>query len=542
MPDILLVQPPIRDFYLTAKRTIPYGLACIAGVLREAGFSVQILDALATRRTKTVAPPAEMAFLDQFYGRADRSPFSLFHGYKHYGLSYAAISRIARSSGAWLVGVSSLFSPYADMAEKTAELVRSALPESVVVLGGHHPTAMPEAAMASPSVDYVLRGEGEASLPLLARALRRGEPMNGVPGAVWREANGDLVTRPPAVAGDLNRLPLPDLGLVDLGYYRRGDRGAATLVASRGCPMACSYCCMGSDSYQTYRRRSVGSVLAEIEDAVVRHGAGFVDFEDENISLDRKWFLQLLEAIEARFGRRQLELRAMNGLFPPSLDREVVQAMQKAGFDTLNLSLGATGVDQLRRFRRPDVRAAFDRALDLAESVGISSVGYVIAGAPFQRPEDSLADLVYLAQRRVLAGLSIFYPAPGSRDFECCDRMGLLPDSLLLMRSSGLPISHTTTRLETATLLRLARILNFIKSLIDQRIALPDARPIPSTQLDGITDRTEAGKLLLAAFFHDGRVRGVSPQGQVFEHTVCLDMTRRFVRCLNRVRVRGANR
>ena len=30
MVDILLIQPPIRDFYLTAKLTMPYGLACIA--------------------------------------------------------------------------------------------------------------------------------------------------------------------------------------------------------------------------------------------------------------------------------------------------------------------------------------------------------------------------------------------------------------------------------------------------------------------------------------------------------------------------------
>lgn len=25
--DVVLLQPPIRDYYLTAKRTIPYGLA-----------------------------------------------------------------------------------------------------------------------------------------------------------------------------------------------------------------------------------------------------------------------------------------------------------------------------------------------------------------------------------------------------------------------------------------------------------------------------------------------------------------------------------
>ena len=63
MPDILLIQPPIRDFYLTAKRTMPYGLASIAASLRQAGFSVTILDALATDKARVIAWPSEMAFL-----------------------------------------------------------------------------------------------------------------------------------------------------------------------------------------------------------------------------------------------------------------------------------------------------------------------------------------------------------------------------------------------------------------------------------------------------------------------------------------------
>ena len=58
--DILLIQPPIRDFYLTAKRTVPYGLASIAAGLIEAGFSVQILDALSTAKSRVVDLPPEM--------------------------------------------------------------------------------------------------------------------------------------------------------------------------------------------------------------------------------------------------------------------------------------------------------------------------------------------------------------------------------------------------------------------------------------------------------------------------------------------------
>ena len=93
MPDILLLQPPIRDFYLTAKRTVPYGLASIAAVLRQAGYSVVILDALATARSRKIQLPPEMSYLEPFYGTPDRSPFGLFHHYRHFGLSFEQISR-----------------------------------------------------------------------------------------------------------------------------------------------------------------------------------------------------------------------------------------------------------------------------------------------------------------------------------------------------------------------------------------------------------------------------------------------------------------
>jgi hypothetical protein len=91
--EILLIQPPIRDFYLTAKRTIPYGLASIATVLIEAGFSVQILDALATAKSRIIDLPHEMAYLRSFYGRPDQSPFALFHHFKHFGYSFDTIGQ-----------------------------------------------------------------------------------------------------------------------------------------------------------------------------------------------------------------------------------------------------------------------------------------------------------------------------------------------------------------------------------------------------------------------------------------------------------------
>ncbi|MCK5348710.1 MAG: radical SAM protein, partial [Desulfobacula sp.] len=85
---VVLVQPPIEDFYLTKKRTIPYGLAAIAACIKQKGFHVEILDALATNKSKTIAYPEEFSHLKTFYGKKDITTFCLFHEFKHFGYSY----------------------------------------------------------------------------------------------------------------------------------------------------------------------------------------------------------------------------------------------------------------------------------------------------------------------------------------------------------------------------------------------------------------------------------------------------------------------
>jgi hypothetical protein len=532
MPAVLLIQPPVRDFYLTRQRTVPHGLACLAGALLETGFSTEILDALASGKARELPWPETMAHLRPHYGRPDRSPFALFQRYQHFGSSFAHIGAAARASGAWLVGISSLFSAYHEEALQTAAAVRAAHPGCRIVLGGHHPSAFPEEVLGSHAVDFVIRGEGEEALPQLARALQGGPPLESVPGLVWRGEHGELRRNPPAT-GDLEARPLPATHLL-----RTRGRPRAVVVTSRGCPLRCSYCSLGASSTLfPYRRRAVSSVLAELEREVGERAVRFIDFEDENLSLERDWFLELLHGIVTRFTGQPLELRAMNGLLPATLDGEVVRAMREAGFSRLDLSLGSSSAAQLRRFRRPDQRAGFDRALALAEQNGLPAVGYLVAGAPGQEPADSVEDLLYLAARRVLVGLSIFYPSPGSADWQRCAEAGRLPAEPSLWRSSALPLEGATSRGQAAPLLRLARLLNYMKALLDAGRPLPEPAPLAETRLDA-TDPL-SGLRLLAAFLDDAQIRGLTPAGEVYLHSTDGGLCRQFLDGLAGLELRG---
>jgi len=476
--------------------------------------------------------------LQPFYGRPDRSPFSLFHNFRHFGYTFDTIGQRVKKAQPFLVGVSSLFSAYADQAIQTARIVKAYHPDCKVVVGGHHATALPRRVMDSAAVDFVLRGEAEQSLVLLAKAMRSATGYENIPGLVFRKTDGRLHVGKTVCSCNPDDLPLPAMHLIDRHYYRRNKKASSVVVASRGCPLKCTYCSIGASSPLSYRRRKIASVILEIETAVDQYNVGFIDFEDENLTLNRKWFLELLDEVRNRFDRKPIELRAMNGLLPSSLDEEVIAAMQAAGFRILNLSLGTTARSQLRRFQRPDLRGAFDRALEAAHTYGMQAVGYIIVGAPFQKATDSLKDLLFLSARSVLAGTSVFYPSPGSKDYMLCASLGVLPPVFSCMRSSALPISHTTTRIESVTLLRLSRIINFMKSLIDEGQPLPT--PAKAVNYIGAPeDRREAGRQLLQFFLYDAIIRGVSPEGEVFEHQIDRQLCERFLAGVKSIQIRG---
>ena len=482
--------------------------------------------------------PEDLAYLASYYRREDQSPFALFHRFRHYGYSFEHIRRQIKDSNAFLVGISSMFTAYSDTALSVAQIAKECLPESTVVLGGHHPTALPKEVMSEPFVDMVLRGEGELSLPKLAAALKSGSSLAEVPGIVFRNPDGSLFISEPTVVDELDKVPFPAFSLIRRSFYQRFGKDSISITASRGCPMACSYCATGKNSWMKFRKRSAESVIDEIRFFKKRRQVGFINFEDENLTIDQKWFLELMKGIQHLFFDNLPELRAMNGLFPPTLSETVVRAMKATGFKTLNLSLGSADSKQLARFNRPDVRDAFDRALELARKKSLSAVGYIIVGAPGQDPVSSVEDLLFLARRHVLCGVSVFYPAPGSADYKRCRDLGILPNSFSAMRATALPIDHRTSRTDSVTLLRLGRILNFIKSIVSAGQSLPFHEP-GRELIDPNLPRQQKGLQLLASFLNDGVIRGIEPDGTVYRQRTSTRLCRQFLEGLRKEPIAG---
>jgi len=107
------------------------------------------------------------------------------------------------------------------------------------------------------------------------------------------------------------------------------------------------------------------------------------------------------------------------------------------------------------------------------------------------------------------------------------------------MRSSALPLDDTTTRIEAATLLRLSRILNFMKSLKDIEGVIPESRPFSEDKIKS-SERQKISKRLLQYFLDDGIVRGVDSDGRIYSHLTDLFLTQQFVKKIKDIKVAGS--
>jgi len=468
--NVLLVQPPIRDFYRTSIRSEPIGLAYLAASLREDGHEVQILDCQ-TEQKRAVPVPSELSYLKDLYPFYDKSPFKLYTGFYHFGMWWEDIRKRIEDSKADVFGISSSFTPYHGEALGIARIVKEWDQRKIVVMGGAHVSCDPEGVLKSPDVDYVVLGEGEVRFSSLLDLIERkkSEDLEEIDGIGFHRDGALRIHPPREFIHDLDSLPHPARDLYDPGRYRIGKRYSTTIITSRGCPHHCAYCSAHLIMGRAFRARSPEAVIREMLECRTRLGTRLFDIEDDNFTFDRDRAKRLMRGIIEGFGEEKPELRAMNGISFASLDGELLQLMKQAGFRTVNLSFVSTFPSTIAGTLRPEGGIGFERILEETERSGLEAVVYAILGMPDQSIEEMVDTLIYLMGKRVLIGPSVYYPSPGTPLFQRCQERGILPPHSCQWRSAALPIqTEAFDRLDLSTLLRLARTINFLKGKMDE--------------------------------------------------------------------------
>ena len=459
---VLLIQPPVRDFYDTDVRLQPIGLAYLKAAVRKylPDIDIVIKDYHRGCGRRTIAIPEELRYLTDYYSAADKSPFSTFHQFYHFGKSFDEIEAEIADLKPDVVGISSLFTPYYREALEIAARVKHRT-AAVVVMGGSHASAAPESLLASPHVDFVIRGEGEKGFVEFLRHLLNQRSLEEVPNLAYKR-DSKITLNQMADNFPIDDLPVPDLSDFAPSTYTLAGKPMTFMITSRSCPHKCSFCSVHTTFGTNYRRRSLENVLEEIE-LRYRQGYRIIDFEDDNLTYYKNTFKELCRRLIARFPNREMEYVAMNGISYLSLDDELLELMFEAGFSQLNLALVSSDKTVRETTKRPHTLDAYVKVVNKAHALGFKMVSYQILGLPNESLESMIQTMAFNARLPVLLGASPFYRIPNS---PIAHGLTLTEEDYVKARLTALAIeTKNFSRDEIYTLLVTTRIINFLKGL-----------------------------------------------------------------------------
>ena len=229
------------------------GIGYMAAVLEKNGFDVDVLDASALE------------------------------------LTYEEIGKEILKRKPDIVSISAL-TPTIGVALDSADKIKQVKPDTIVVFGGYHPTSEFQSVLEEPSVDVVVRGEGEYTLLDLVQTVEEGGDLRNVKGLAFHdETDNSLVLTPDRpVILDLDELPFPAFHLFPMEKYRilNITTNVATIITTRGCPMKCSFCSSAALHGDKLRRRSYQNVCDEIELRLKEENIDTIAFMDDTFTLN----------------------------------------------------------------------------------------------------------------------------------------------------------------------------------------------------------------------------------------------------------------
>ena len=212
------------------------------------------------------------------------------------------------------------------------------------VFGGYHPTLAAEEIGESDDaalIDFIVRGEGEATFRELVSALIEGKSLRDVLGLSYHREEGQrkkMIHNPPRPLLKVEdiRMPKRDARLITRGFYSF-DVPIDCVETSRGCTQGCKFCSINLMYGRRFRRFTIERVIEDIRDAE-EHGAGSIFFPDDNITLDPKRLERLCQAI-IDAGLTHLRYKTQASASGIASSKELVDKMGEAGFDGVFLGV-----------------------------------------------------------------------------------------------------------------------------------------------------------------------------------------------------------
>jgi radical SAM superfamily enzyme YgiQ (UPF0313 family) len=322
----------------------------------------------ANRKTEVLSPPLGLAYIAAYTRK-----FFPNYSYKiiDFGLRTAhkreQVELIKRENP-WIVGITAM-TPNIHSAYKLAKIIKKELPDTLIVLGGAHISAVK--TIESKDIDVAVLGEGENAFVDIIKMYKRNSEKKQMP----KIYSGALLK-------SLDNFPAWDLlNLSDYAWFQPSKNNAqAVIYWSRGCPFNCIFCsnCVWRLKAPRVRFRSPENIVKEIRLLQTNYGVKEVYVFDDEVNTNIRWLFKVCEAI-IKSGIKiawKCQMRANKNL----VSSELLAIMKKAGCWHIAWGLESGDNDVLKNIKKHVTTEEIYRALDIAKQAGITGQGLFMLG------------------------------------------------------------------------------------------------------------------------------------------------------------------
>jgi radical SAM superfamily enzyme YgiQ (UPF0313 family) len=378
--------------FSSSEATAPLAILALATPLERAGYQVRIVDS-------TITPNFQRVVLKEL-------------------------------EDSICLAVSLVTGPMIRETAQIAKAAKAAFPEKPVILGGWHPSLLPDQTLACPHVDIVAVGQGEEAMPEIVRRIEDGESMKGILGVGYKE-DGRLVFNAPRPLKPIRELPPKAYHLAEFDKYERVcGRRWAMYTSSLACPFNCAYCTNEGLYGRKWNALDAEQVVDEVSDLVSRYGLELLWVVDDNFLVDRNRAVKIAEGLVRTGVKFDWSIQASTNLVT-RLTVEELRLLRRAGLS--QVAQGAeSGSKKVLHLMNKDFQKleTIYLAADMLSQAGIRPSFNVIFGFPGETEverRETINLIMKICRRYPHAEFwtNIFTPYPGAPVMKRAFELGI---------------------------------------------------------------------------------------------------------------------
>ncbi|HEY2013487.1 MAG TPA: radical SAM protein, partial [Bryobacteraceae bacterium] len=378
--------------FSSQEATAPLGILAVSTPLLRAGYQVKIVDS-------TITPHFQQRVIEEL-------------------------------KDALCLAVSLVTGPMIRETVHLAREVKKLYPDMPIILGGWHPSLLPDQTLAADFVDAVVVGQGEEALLEVVQRIEAHESLRGIAGVGYKE-DGRIRFNPSRALRPLKEMPPKAYHLADFDAYQRVcGRRWAMYTSSLACPYNCGYCTNEGVYGRKWNALDPDQVVEETTALVSRYKLELLWIVDDNFLIDRERAVGIAEGLVRRGVKFDWSIQASTNLVC-RLSVEELKLLKRSGLS--QVSQGAdTGSLKMMHLMNKDFQDLdmIYGAADKLTAAGVRPSFNLIFGYPGEGEKErreSVALMMNICRRYPGAEFwtNIFTPYPGSPIMQKAFELGI---------------------------------------------------------------------------------------------------------------------